>query len=62
LSADDRKQFGALIKSMIKPLPGDRARLCSVESILSEMVGAVVQKTQYTTQDEDGRDAFNYYM
>ena len=61
LSAEDYYQFEALIESMIKPLPCDRASLCSVESILSEMMGAVEEKPK-NTQDEEERDAFNYYM
>lgn len=59
---DDQKHFETLIKSMIKASPGDRARLFSVESILSEMVGVQDETRPQHIQDEDEIDSFDYLM
>ena len=51
--------FEALIKSMIKPVPGDRVRLCDVESILNEIVGVPMVEP---IQQEKESDSFDYCM
>ncbi len=48
---------------MIKPAPGDRARLCQVESILSEIVGVPMDepRPQHIQQEEES-NSFDYLM
>jgi hypothetical protein len=57
--------FEALIKSMIKPVPGDRVRLCDVESILNEIVGVPMDEPRpqhILQQEEEISDSFDYRM
>jgi hypothetical protein len=57
--SDDQMHFRALINLMIQPVPGDRVRLCEVESILNEIVGVPMVEP---IQQEKESDSFDYCM